>query len=316
MRREKIVNRVILALLIAVLTGPVFGDSHGSPDLLILHTNDIHGRIEQGDGLLGMGKITSMMRYFHEQYEHVLLLDAGDTIHGRPIANQLDGRSVVETMNIAGYDVMVPGNHDFNYGYDRLLELEELMEFDLVAANVYKDGELLFRPWVIREVGDHRVGIFGLATPDTYQTTHPRNIEGIEFGDMEEAAQRSVDQLQSEGVDMIIALGHVGFGRNYPSTDVVEQVSGIDLFVDGHAHDLLLQGEQYRDTLFVQANEYTKYLGRVEINFTEDRPEMKASVISAAQAASEGFTPDESVEELILALRDEVRQRMLGTWQD
>jgi 5'-nucleotidase / UDP-sugar diphosphatase len=308
-------NKAYLFVLIALLPWGLSADPAGPPDLVVLHTNDLHGRIEVSQDLLGMPLIKAIVDDYRGQYGNVLVLDAGDTLHGRPIANQLNGRSVVETMNAAGYDVMTTGNHDFNFGYQRLLELEEMMQFDLVAANVYLNGEPLFQPWVIREAGDYRIGIFGLATPDTYQTTHPRNIEGIEFTDMIDAARVAVTELQAEGVDMIIALGHVGFGRNYPSTAVAEAVSGIDLFVDGHAHELLLQGEVQHGTLFVQANEYTKYLGKVEVRFSEDGPRMSASMISPADAAARGLEPNAAIQEMITAYRDEIVQRMLGTWQ-
>lgn len=319
MKKEQGRHRAVFAftalLLVLGMGLTVHADQNG-PDLVILHTNDIHGRIERAEGLLGMSMISSLVRAHREQFPNVLVMDAGDTIHGRPVANQLHGRSVVETMNIAGYDVMVPGNHDFNFGYERLMELEDLMEFDLVAANVYKDGELLFRPWVIREVGDFRIGIFGLATPDTYQTTHPNNIVGIEFADMVEAARRSVAELRAEDVDLVVALGHVGFGRNYPSTDVTAQVSGIDLFVDGHSHHMLPRGEWHDGTLFVQAHEYTKFLGRVDIHLSGGSPRMDATLISPDDAVAHGIEPDLAIEDLIVDLRDEVMQRMMGTWQD
>ncbi|TVR93944.1 MAG: bifunctional metallophosphatase/5'-nucleotidase [Spirochaetaceae bacterium] len=280
------------------------------PDIVILHSNDIHGRIETDDGVLGMPYISALIRQHRAEHEHVLVLDAGDTIHGRPVANQLEGHSVVATMNAAGYDFMVPGNHDFNFGYQRLLELEEEMEFQLLAANVYKDGELLFAPYAIHEVGPYRVGIFGLATPDTYQTTHPRNIEGIEFASMIEAAEHYVTILQQQNVDLIIALGHVGFGRNYPSTDVADAVDGIHLFVDGHSHTLLPEGRYHNNTLFVQAHEYGKYLGRVEVFLSGDRPEFSASLIPAAGVTD--IEPDMEITEMLEDFRAEVRRQILG----
>ncbi len=280
------------------------------PDIVILHTNDMHGRIETDDGILGMPLISALVQQHRAEHDHVLVLDAGDTLHGRPVANQLEGRSVVATMNAAGYHYMAPGNHDFNYGYERLLELEDEMEFQVLAANVYKDGELLFTPYVIHELGPYRVGILGLATPDTYQTTHPRNIEGIEFTSMVEAAAHYVPILQQQNVDLIIALGHVGFGRNYPSTAVADAVDGIQLFVDGHSHTLLPEGQHHKDTLFVQANEYGKYLGRVEVRLSGDRPEFRASLIPA-----QGLTdlePDLEITEMLEDFRAEVRRQILG----
>ncbi len=299
---------LLAVIFILILAGTV-----AAQELIILHTNDIHGRINSNleDGQLGMPLIASLVEQYRNNYDNVLVMDAGDTIHGRPITDRLQGRSTVETMNIAGYDVMVPGNHDFNFGYQRLLELEDKMDFSLVAANVFKDGDLLFTPYVIKETPDYKVGIFGLATPDTYSTTHPNNIEGIEFGDMVEAAQKYVAHLQEKEVDLIVALGHVGFGRNYPSTDIVKEVKGIDLFVDGHSHSRLSQGEWHHDTLFVQAHEYTNYLGQVIIDFQNGEPQLSASLISAAEA-QEKVSPQEEMETLLEDFADEVRQIMLG----
>lgn len=305
-------NLIILGLFILLLFSGILVQSAAGSDLIILHSNDIHGRIEMDDDLMGMPIIGAIIEDYRARYENVLVLDAGDTIHGRPITNALDGISTVNSMNLAGFDVMVPGNHDFNFGYERLLELEEEMEFDLVAANVFKDGELLLKPYVIKEMGGYKIGIFGLSTPATYTTTHPDNIVGIEFGDMVEAARKYVEILRNDyQVDLVIALGHVGFGGDNSSTRVAEQVSGIDLFVDGHSHNRLPEGEWHHGTLFVQANEYSKYFGKVKIDLSEDEPKMVASLISAKDAIGQ-YEPVSEIVEFLKEAREEARQKILG----
>ncbi len=296
----------IIIMAVLLLTSVVFATN---VDLLILHTNDIHGRIEIGDGMLGMPYLRALVEYYREQYENVIVMDAGDTIHGRPITDRLEGESAVISMNLVGYDFMVPGNHDFNYGYDRLLELEEMMEFHLVAANVFKDGELLFDPYVVKEVGGFKIGVFGLATSDTYTTTHPRNIIGIDFGDMIEAATKYVGILRNDyNVDLVIALGHVGLNA---SRNISTEVSGIDLFVDGHSHSLLMRGERVGDTLIVQANEYTKYLGKVKIDLSGEKPVIEATLISAEEG-KERVQPDEELNDMMKEFRDEIMRIILG----
>jgi len=161
-----------------------------SNELIILHTNDIHGRIEEDNNRIGMAKTASLIEEYRNFYDNVLVLDAGDTIHGMTIVNELEGLSAVETMNIAGYDIMVPGNHDFNFGYQRLLELEEMMEFELISANIYKDGELLFKPYTIKEFNDFTVGVFGLTTPYTEKAANPRYVRGLEFTNMAQEAKK------------------------------------------------------------------------------------------------------------------------------
>ena len=299
---------ISFVIIFAVMSISMVGYGAGD-DLIVLHTNDIHGRIEIGDDYMGFPYIASVIEEYRENYEHVLVLDAGDAIHGRPITDRLQGESTVETMNFIGYDVMTIGNHEFNFGYERLLELADMAEFDLIAANVEKDGELLFNPYVIREFGDYTVGIFGLATSDTYSTTHPDNVRGIDFTDMTEATEKYVDILRNDyGVDMVIGLTHIGLSA---SSNIANQVEGVDLFVDGHSHSLLSEGERHNDSLIVMANEYTKYLGKVEIGFGADRPEMTASLMSSENVKAD-YDPNEDVIVMLEDYRAEVRRILLG----
>lgn len=303
--------RMRLFLLLAALIAHVgLLASANSIDLVILHTNDIHGHIESkiDEGLLGLPYISSLVQYYRAQYEHVLVLDAGDTLHGQPIATALEGESAVVAMNAAGYDVMVAGNHDFNFGYQRLLELErDYMEFTLLSGNVYKAGEPLLTPYIVKEIGDYTVGIFGLTTDSV--STHPDNVVGLEFRSSTVAAQRYVTILrETYNVDFVIALTHIGL---HVSERIAAQVNGIDLFVDGHSHSLLPQGQWVGETLIVQAHEYGRYLGKVVIDMSGERPAMQATLISA-EAAAELVEPDEAIVEMLQEFRAELRRRILG----
>lgn len=313
MRNKRMVRNVtVLALMLSVLMAvPALGMEN--VDLVILHTNDMHARIEpnEANGILGMPYIGALVEKYRSEYPNVLVVDVGDTLHGRPISDRLYGESTVAAMNLVGYDFMVPGNHDFNFGHERLLELRDMMDFTLLGANVYKDGERLFQDYAVLEVAGKTIGLFGLVTPDTYTTTHPDNVRGLEFRDMVETARYYVDLLRNEyEADMVIAIGHVGYGRNYPSTDITAAVSGIDLFIDGHSHTMLPEGEVNDGTLFVQAYEHAQYVGKVLIDLSGDTPVMKASLIPA----SEGFElePITEIEELLDEARAEVRRRLLG----
>ncbi len=289
-----------------------------SHKLIILHTNDMHGRIEEADGIMGMEYVRSIVRDFRKRYQNVLVLDAGDTIHGRPITNELNGSSTVDCMNAVGYDIMTPGNHDFHFHYERLLELEGRWDLDLISANTFKDGELLFRPYVIKEIGGYRVGVFGLATPATRYTTHPDNVRELDFGSITEATERYVRELREQDVDLVISLGHVGFGANNPddvelltSNELLKHVDGVDLFVDGHSHDRLPEGEWHGGALVVQAYEYLKDVGVVEVDFSNGQPQFSASLISAAEA-TDNYEPDLEVSEILKEARQRARERILG----
>jgi 5'-nucleotidase / UDP-sugar diphosphatase len=103
-------------------------------------------------------------------------------------------------MNAVGYDAMAPGNHDFNYGADRLLALAEIAEFPVLAANVYKeDGTRLMNAYELFEFEGFTVAVFGLATPETKTKSHPNNTAGLEFTDPLEEAQKVMEELDGHG---------------------------------------------------------------------------------------------------------------------
>jgi 5'-nucleotidase / UDP-sugar diphosphatase len=280
----------------------------GTKKITILHTNDSHGRVVEGkyDGM-GFAKLTTLVRQYEAQNPNTLLLDAGDTLHGTPFATLEKGDSIVKVMNAVGYDGMAAGNHDFNYGYQRLLELEKMMEFPLLSANVRKeDKSLLLKPYEIKEVDGIKLGIFGLSTPETHYKTNPKNVEGLKFTDPVAEAQEMVKELKAKGVDMIIAVSHLGIDESSTETSikVAKGAPGIDLIVDGHSHSTLVEGlKGENDTLIVSAGEYTKNLGVVELSFEGNKlVDKKAKLISKDEAAA--ITPDTEVEKVIADIEE------------
>ncbi|OEH92967.1 multifunctional 2',3'-cyclic-nucleotide 2'-phosphodiesterase/5'-nucleotidase/3'-nucleotidase [Bacillus solimangrovi] len=280
--------------------------------LTILHTNDVHGRADEGkyDGM-GFAKLSTLVEQERSENENVLLLDAGDTVHGTTFATLVKGESIVDVMNVVGYDAMTAGNHDFNYGYERLLELEKMMEFPLLSANVVKeDDSLLLDPYIIEDVDGLKVGIFGLATPETSYKTHPKNVEGLTFTDPVEAAKDMVTELETQGADIIIALTHLGIDESSTETSikVAEGAPGIDLIVDGHSHTTLVEGMQgENDTLIVSAGEYTKNLGVVDLTFEDGELVTKeASLISKEEASD--VQPNAEVEAAINEVKTEQQE--------
>ena len=277
-------------------------------DLIVLHTNDIHGRLEINEeaGQMGLPFIASVVEDFRSRYENVLVLDAGDTIHGRPITNVLRGETAVSIMGEIGYDVMSPGNHDFNFGYTRLLELEETMIPEYISANVYKDGEPILKPYTLRQVGDYTVAVFGLTPTYTVGVVRAELIAGLEFRDALETAQYYGRYLRDEyDVDLVVALAN-----SSSADEVVRHVENVDLFVNGRAHRLHPEGEWYGDMLHVKAKQYTEYIGIVEINFG-DRLDMSARVMSAAEVMA-AYEVDDHAQSRLDEFREEASRIRLG----
>ncbi|BCJ95849.1 metallophosphatase [Anaerocolumna cellulosilytica] len=262
---------------------------------VILHTNDSHGRAvpDSYNGYMGFTAVSALRAYYEKQGAQVLVMDAGDTLHGLPIATLEKGESIVQFMKLAGYDVMTPGNHDFNYGTTRLLELEDKMDFPLLSANIVKKDtkELLLKDNIIIEKNGVKYGIFGLSTPETAYKTNPNNVTTIEFTDPVEAAKKEVTALKSAGAQIIISLAHLGLDESSEVTSklVAEKVEGIDLIVDGHSHTTLQDGLMVKDTLIVSTGDYIRNIGVVAID--------KSGNMKAALVNSSAFTlTDEAID--------------------
>ncbi len=283
----------LAAILMFVHVGTVSivsAENHDTTKLTILHTNDTHAKWEESSSGMGYAKLATLINQYRAENDHTLLLDAGDTFHGTPFATVEQGASIARIYNAIGFDALVPGNHDFNYGYERLFELEELSDFPIISANTRfeENGSLLFDPYIMKEIAGLKIGIFGLSTPETKFKSAPKNTYGVEFTDHVAESQAMVTALEAEGADMIIALSHLGTDESSieQSTDVAEAVEGIDLIIDGHSHSVFEHGlEAANDTLIVSAGEYTENLGVVEITFTGNQlTEKTASIVTKAAA--------------------------------
>lgn len=236
-----------------------------------------------------------------------MVLDAGDTTHGLPIATISEGESIIKLMNKIGYDAMVPGNHDFNYGYERLIELKEMADFSIIAANVVReDGTRDLEEYIIKEIDGLKIGIFGLTTEETKYKSNPKNTEGVNITDPIAKAEEMVKKLKGEKVDMIIALVHIGVDEesNPKSSDIAKKVEGIDLIVDGHSHTKLEEGMVIGDTLLVQTGEHLKNIGVVDIEFVEGKIKNKtAKLVTFEEAVALG--EDEEISKAIEELQKE-----------
>lgn len=300
-------NRNLIALLLGLClsltmifaqadeTATVQAAEPNTVKITIVHTNDTHARVKEGDGM-GFAKISSLIHKIKQENPNTLVLDAGDTFHGQTIATLNEGESITQIMNIIGYTAMAPGNHDFNYGYERLVELDGLTDFPILAANVKKaDGADLFTPYVISEVAGLKVGIFGLATPETTYKTHPDNVKGIVFMDPIKAASEMTALLKDK-TDILVCIAHLGMDAASADTSikVAEAVEDIDLIIDGHSHTVLEQGQLVGKTMIASTGEYDKNLGTVEITVDAGKiTDIKAKLITADEAAE--ATPDEAI---------------------
>ena len=146
----------------------------------------------------------------------------------------------------------IPGNHEFDYGVDRFLELTKQADFPYICCNFSHDGELLFPPYVIIECAGIKIGFVGVTTPKTLTSSTPKFFQN-EAGEfiydfcadedgqkLFSTVQDAVDQVRAEGVDLVVLMGHMGMvAKDIPWTyaDLLAATNGIDIMLDGHSHD-------------------------------------------------------------------------------
>ena len=231
---------LVMVLTLAIPAGATETEQDLTGHIVILHTNDVHGAIGE------YAKVAALKQAYQAAGAYVLLADAGDFIQGDPTVSASQGKTAIELMNLAGYDVAAPGNHEFDYGYPNLKTLAGEADFPILAANVrYDNAAALGDQTTFTTTDGKKIGIFGLDTPETATKAHPDKIKGVSFlaaQEMFDCAQAQVDALKADGCDYIICLGHLGIDAESTgnrSIDLLEKVTGIDVFIDGHSHSTL-----------------------------------------------------------------------------
>ena len=307
LKKKTLLLSLVLCLLVSFSVTAAADDLQ----LKIFHTNDTHARVEAGKYAgMGFAKISSLVKEARNESDNVFVIDAGDAFHGQIIANLVEGKSIAQIYNAIGYDVMTPGNHDFNYGVKRLKELNEMTDFPVIAANITNKDDTQdypFPPGEIKTIDGVKIAFIGLATPETAYKTHPKNVQGITFQDPVQSAQKMVDRLQKqENPDIIIAVSHLGLseGSKYTSADVAKKVDAINLIIDGHSHHTLKEGRVINDTPIVMAGEHTKNLGVVNLTIENKKlVNSEANLITKKEAAD--VKPDPEITKLVQEIKQE-----------
>lgn len=238
-------------------------------------------------------------------------MDAGDATQGMPLASLTQGEDIITLMNLAGYDVMAAGNHEFDFGAEQLLANAELADFPILAANVYRDGQPLLEGTSKGGSGCHtiverdgvQVGFFGLTTTETATSTTPSGIAGLEFLDEVETAKKEIDELEEEGADVIIAICHMGDLAVSPCTsaDLAKALSEdpgysgkLDAIIDGHSHTV--EDLTVGDTLIVQTGSSMAAVGKLTLTIDgNDQVRADSEMLNAAALAEQSVTADPEV---------------------
>lgn len=318
LKPKKYLSFVIATALTIGMTTYLPSFAQDAKTITIIHTNDTHARVQGDDKeLIGYAKLKTFYEEQKAKNPSTILIDAGDTIHGTIFANVSEGKNMINLMNDMGFVLSVPGNHDFNYGYEKLIELTKQANFPYLSANVMKKtGGSDFAQSFIKEIDGVKVGFFGLSTPETSYKSSPKNTQAVDFVDYIKSAQKEVDKLKADGAQVIIGVTHLGLdASSVERSDVLAQnVKNIDLIIDGHSHTKLTEGKKVDNTMIVQTGEYLKNIGVVDIKVNDGKvEEIKPHLVSFEEAKS--IKPNLEIQEKIKVaeeLNKPVLEKVIG----
>ncbi|MBE6879418.1 MAG: bifunctional metallophosphatase/5'-nucleotidase [Ruminococcaceae bacterium] len=252
---KKLIAVAISSLMMLTFAVSVYAEDIQIDDggVVILYTNDIHNACQKEEGVLGFSSLAAYKKSLEEQGKTVILVDGGDAIQGGLIGAVSEGEFVVDIMEYVGYDVCIPGNHEFDFGMEQFLSIAENSSLDYISCN-FKDlrtDELVLPPYKMITADGIDIAFVGITTPYTTTSSTPayfkdENGEFIygfsgdnEGKDLYDAVQTAVDDAKGEGADYVIAVAHTGYGEgldNWDATAIINNTSGIDFYLDAHAH--------------------------------------------------------------------------------
>ena len=256
-------------------------------DIVVYYTNDVHTYI---DGALSYDNIADLKTETAKQAAGVLLVDAGDAVQGTAYGSMDKGETIIRLMNAAGYDVATLGNHEFDYGMERALELVEMADYEYISSNFHHivngyDGNTVLPAISYATFGDTKIAFVGITTPESFTKSTPayfqdengNYIYGIAGGSkgwaLYDAVQAAIEEARYfNGADYVIALGHLGVDESskpWTSEEVIANTYGLDAFIDGHSHSSVpmktVKNMDGKDVILTQTGEYFGAIGKMVI---------------------------------------------------
>ena len=332
------VRRLLAALLLTVTSACSAAPTTVSPSpsavlaadrIQLLHTDDIHGRLDSdivGGGTAsftsgGMATLASLVaRQRARAPERTLLVDGGDAWQGTFISNANKGAAVTQAMSLMKYDALAVGNHDFDWGQDVLAQRTTEASFPFLATNVVDaKGKLptYLKPYIVKDLGIAKVGILGITNPQGNTIIKASSVTGLTFLPPAKAIQPFLSELQKLA-DIIVVVAHIG---SADAAQLARDVPGIDVIVAAHDHTPLQTARVEGRTTIVDAGAYTQYLGRLDMIVDPATHKMKDAVRAGELipiAASNTVTPDPEIGAIVEAHKSEAAKytsRIVGTIQ-
>lgn len=251
-------------------------------NIVILHTNDTHSNIDSDSkGRGGILPRKALIDSVRKAEKNVLLIDAGDMVQGSLYFKYFKGDVEYPLFNMMNYDVRILGNHEFDNGLNQLAKYWKDVKGEALSANYDFAGtaaEGIFKPYTIKKVGKHKIGILGINVDPTSLISE-ENYAGMKYKDAIETANAVAAELKMKGCDLIIAVTHIGYektGAKSVDPELAAASRDIDIIIGGHSHTVIdpndsstphiFQNAEGRPVLVAQTGKYGVNLGYIKID--------------------------------------------------
>lgn len=282
--KQRLLSLLLAMAMVCSLTAGMPVTAFGADqDIVVLYTNDVHCGVDDNIGYAGLALYKKQMQ---QQTPYVTLVDAGDAIQGAPIGTLSEGGYLIDIMNYVGYDVAVPGNHEFDYGMARFLDLAGRLNCGYYACNFMDKITVttVFAPYKMMTYGDTKIAYVGVSTPESFTKSTPAYFQDsagnyiYSFCEDESGQglynqiQASVDAARNEGAGYVILVGHLGetgVTDRWSSVNIIKNTTGIDVCIDGHSHEttpsMTVKSRDGRDVIITQTGTKLNNIGKLTI---------------------------------------------------
>lgn len=248
MKKKALLFIPLLSIIATTISGC---NKDTSKTLNIIFTNDVHCAFETNIGYSGLSAYKNKLI---NQGNETMLVDCGDHVQGAPIGFLSKGSYIIEIMNKFGYEYAIPGNHEFDYTANTFINtIAEQANFKYLSSNFCrtKDGCPVFSQYEVVQKANYKIGLVGISTPSTIKESSPKRFQdkdgNLEYTFLESESietfydnvQQSINKCLEQKVNYVIALAHLGTEGMYNSEDLIKNINGLDVLLDGHSHDVV-----------------------------------------------------------------------------
>lgn len=309
-------------------------DKSSNKVIEILSFNDFHGNVLENGKNIGAAKLTGIIKEYQKKDEAsdtygVATVSGGDIYQGTAISNILSGAPVSEMLKEIGIVASAIGNHEYDWGSDKIKPWADEVGFKFVAANLIDEatGEApeYAEPYVMTTVDGINIAFIGIATPETLTSTKAENVVGLKFLDIVETIDKYSKIVRAEGADIVVALTHSPAVENSDGTitgeaaEIAENAAAdVDAVIAAHNHkfvDGFVQNSNTgKDVPVVQAGYNGRGLSVITFTFDENEEILNVDANTRqfyAESTTNEFPVDENVAESIAKYNEELAPTLL-----